>query len=161
MKPHAICRPLTTGALLALCTAMSAAAASIDEAEITAPRGAWATQGSGIARMVIESVQIRTASAAPGDAILELVDVALDRVPVTVGLDPFSGSASPSASNGLLLAATSEHIFAAPGTSSVSVAETKSPGSWNLLPAGSKRFLQVSIGMMALGFVPATLSRVR
>ena len=130
MKPHAICRFLTTGALLALCAAMSAAAASIDEAEITAPRGAWATQGSGIARMVFESVRIRTASAATGDTNLELVDFALDRVPVTVGLDPFSGSASPTASNGSLLAATSESIFAAPGTSSVSVAETKSPGSW-------------------------------
>ena len=167
MKPHAAYRSVLAGALLALSGALSAGAASIDDEGLAAPRSAWATRGSGIADMVMESIQHETAFEETAD--LELVDIALDRILTTHLVDPFSdaATASPAAIVTLLTLAVPHYrvpypeLLMAPGTSTISVAGTKKLGPWDLVPDESGQFLQVALAMAAFGFVPATLRRRR
>jgi len=118
--------------------------------------------------MVIEAIDVRTAAAAMhGEAGgLALADIALDRMHTTQGADPFAGAvaAAPAPVVPLLADSARQRIpsadhLRAPGTSSISVAETARVSAWNLIPDDGVRFLQVALGMMALGFVPATLRR--
>jgi len=166
MKRPTVNRSLSAGALLTLCLAVPAGAASIDEVGMTAKRGSRATHGSGIARMVTESIQIRHGSAQiNGDtAISEFLEIALDRVLTSGRADVFSNivlanSVSVAQHAAIQQPVLSAELLSAPGTSSISVAGKETLGPWNIVPEQSERFLQVALGMMALGFVPSALRR--
>ena len=164
MKLHTLCRSAIASALFALCASVSASATPIVESGLAARPGVRSMHGSGIASMVAETMQIRAISMATAS---EFVDAALERMP-SAGREDLFASASPSSLEKVsAFAATPENHFpssdalSAPGTSKISVAEAKKLQAWRFIPKESERFLQVALGIVAVGFVPATLRRAR
>ena len=173
MKLHTLCRSAVACGLFALSLSVSASATPINESGLTARRGVRSMQGSSVAHMVAETIQIRAISMAPSESLAgnaaaqEFVDVALDRL-LTAGREDSFASASPSSEAKVpaFAAAPKDHFpsadaLFAPGTSTISVAGAKKLQPWKLVPEESERFLQVALGMVAVGFVPATLRRSR
>ena len=174
MKLHTLCRSAVACGLFALSLSVSASATPINESGLTARRGVRSMQGSSVAHMVAETIQIRAISmTAPSESLAgnaaaqEFVDVALDRL-LTAGREDSFASASPlsEAKVPAFAAAPKDHFpspdaLFAPGTSTISVAGAKKLQPWKLVPEESERFLQVALGMVAIGFVPATLRRPR
>ncbi len=167
MKLLASCSITLAGALLALCGAMAAGAVTIDDPSLTASRSAWATRGSGIAQMVMDSVRVGPMSGEA--AVLVLEDIALERIFIAGLVDPVSRAATALPATILTLQTgtvpqyrvPSPELLLAPGTSTISVAGTKTLGPWDIVPNESGHFLQVALAMVAFGFFPATLRRPR
>jgi len=167
MRFHSLYRLTFTSVVFALCASLPASATPIDESHLGTRRGVGATQGSGIAHMVAETMQIRSISGStPSESVtgnvpaLTFDDIALNRIFTARREDSialFSEANASTAQDHFPSAAA----LLAPGTSRITVAGAKKLQPWSLVPDQSERFLQVALGMMAVGFVPATLRRPR
>ncbi|NQZ96644.1 MAG: hypothetical protein HRU01_09050 [Myxococcales bacterium] len=163
MKSNRFFRSTTAALALTLATSLPAAGASLHDDIQTSPTPlAAVSTGHGIVSIVHETTRPSAKpfgeTFSPDIELRGIVHTALLEFEVDTALGLRTEAMAHTGDEGI--AGQSAEALASFGISNVSIPDTEQGFTWRLLPSECVLFVEVAVGIMLLGFVPATFRRV-